>query len=207
MSRVNWKPGTLIYPLPAILVSCGDIEGEANLFTASWVGTICTNPPMCYVSIRPERHSYELIKQNMEFALNLTTTSMAQATDWCGVVSGRKHDKIKELGLQVERGEIVRAPLLVDSPISIECRVREIMALGSHDMFIADVVNVRANEAYLDPDTGGFDMDRAGLLAYAHGEYFALGEFLGHFGWSVQKSTRQEERKRRAHRSNQGAKH
>lgn len=202
MSRVNWKPGTLVYPLPAILVSCGDLHGEANLFTASWVGTVCTNPPMCYVSIRPERHSYGLIKERMEFGLNLTTVRMARETDWCGVVSGRKYDKIAELGLSVEQGELISAPLLVDSPLSLECRVREIVPLGSHDMFLADVVNVRANESYLDPQTGGFDMERAGLLAYAHGEYFALGDFLGHFGWSVQKGSRADERKRRAHLSN-----
>lgn len=199
MSRVDWKPGTLIYPLPAIIVSCGDIDGESNLFTASWVGTICTNPPMCYVSIRPERHSYGLIKEQMAFALNLTTVSMARETDWCGVVSGRKQDKIKALGLEVEPARLIKAPLLVASPISLECRVREVLPLGSHDMFIADVVNVRADEQYIDPDTGGFDMERAGLLTYAHGEYFALGEFLGHFGWSVSKQS--DKGKRRAHRS------
>lgn len=201
MSRVDWKPGTLIYPLPAIIVSCGDIEGESNLFTASWVGTICTNPPMCYVSIRPERHSYGLIKEQMEFALNLTTVSMAQETDWCGVVSGKRVDKIKESGLEIEPARFIKAPLLVASPISLECRVREILPLGSHDMFVADVVNVRADEQYIDPETRGFDMERAGLLTYAHGEYFALGEFLGHFGWSVSKQS--DKGKRRAHRSNE----
>ncbi len=198
MGRVSWKPGTLVYPLPAVIVSCGDTEGECNLFTASWTGTICTNPPMCYVSIRPERHSHGIIRERMEFGLNLTTVSLARETDWCGVVSGKRYDKIKELGLEVERGELISAPLLVASPISLECRVREIMPLGSHDMFVADVVNVRADEQYIDPETGGFDMERAGLLAYAHGEYFALGEFLGHFGWSVSK---QGGGKRRAHRS------
>lgn len=202
MSRVNWKPGTLVYPVPAVLVSCGDFSGETNLFTASWVGTICTNPPMCYVSIRPERHSYGIIKERMEFAINLTTATMAKETDWCGVTSGRDYDKLAHTGLAVEPGVHISAPLLIDSPISLECRVKEIMPLGSHDMFIAEVVNVRANERYLDPDTGGFDMERAGLIAYAHGEYFALGEFLGHFGWSVKKTTRQGERKRRAHESN-----
>lgn len=201
MGRVDWKPGTLIYPLPAILVSCGDFGAEMNLLTASWVGTVCTNPPMCYVSIRPERHSYAMIKERMEFGLNLTTVEMARQTDWCGVVSGRKYDKVAEMGLEIEPASLISAPLLVDSPLSLECRVREIMPLGSHDMFLADVINVRANERYLDPKTGGFDMERAGLLAYAHGEYFALGEFLGHFGWSVKKTTREEERKRRAHES------
>ncbi len=199
MSRVDWKPGTLVYPLPAIIVSCGELGGEANLFTASWVGTICTNPPMCYVSIRPERHSYGLIKARMEFGLNLTTVAMARDTDWCGVVSGRRYDKIAETGLAVEAGRVIAAPLLVASPISLECRVREIIPLGSHDMFVADIVNVRADEQYIDPDTGGFDMERAGLLTYAHGEYFALGAFLGHFGWSVSKQD--SSGKRRAHKS------
>lgn len=185
--RADWKPGTLIYPLPAILVSCGRVGEEVNLFTASWVGTICTNPPMCYVSIRPERHSYGLIKEQMEFALNLTTRAMAHATDWCGVVSGRKYDKFAETGLTIERGKCIEAPLVLESPISLECRVKQIIPLGSHDMFIAEVMNVRADEAYLDPETGAFDMARADLLSYAHGEYFSLGDYLGHFGWSVKK--------------------
>lgn len=202
MSRIDWKPGTLVYPMPAVLISCGDFGSEANLFTASWVGTVCTTPPMCYVSIRPERHSYGIIKEKMEFGLNLTTASMARETDWCGVTSGRKYDKLAETGLSVEPARLISAPLLVDSPLSMECKVREIIPLGSHDMFLADVVNVRANDLYIDPTTGGFDMERAGLIAYAHGEYFALGEFLGHFGWSVRKTTRTDERKRRAHESN-----
>lgn len=206
MSRVDWKPGTLVYPVPAALITCGDIAGEANVFTASWVGTVCTKPPMCYVSIRPERYSYGIIKERMEFGLNLTTASMARETDWCGVTSGRTHDKLAETGLAIEAGRIISAPLLVDSPLSMECRVRQIIPLGSHDMFLADVMNVRANERYLDPETGGFDMERAGLIAYAHGEYFALGEFLGHFGWSVRKTTRGDERKRRAHESNRRSK-
>lgn len=199
MSRVNWKPGTLIYPLPALLVSCGELGKDANLFTASWVGTLCTNPPMCYVSIRPERHSHAIIKEHGEFGLNLTTVQMARETDWCGVVSGRKEDKLAKTQLRTELGQIISAPLLVDSPISLECKVKEIKPLGSHDMFIADVVNARANEAYIDPETGGFDMERAGLLTYAHGEYFAMGEFLGHFGFSISK--KEGRGKRRAHQS------
>ncbi|MDY3090945.1 MAG: flavin reductase family protein [Porphyromonas sp.] len=199
MSRVNWKPGTLVYPLPAVLVSCGRVGGEMNMFTASWCGTICTNPPMVYVSIRPERHSYSLIKEQGEFGLNLTTCEMARETDWCGVTSGRRYDKFAETNLTYEKGYATEVPLLVDSPISLECKLREIVPLGSHDMFIADVVNVRANERFIDPETGGFDMERAGLLAYAHGEYFALGEFIGHFGWSVRKD--QNKGRRRAHQS------
>lgn len=170
-----------------------------NMFTASWCGTICTNPPMVYVSIRPERHSYSLIKEQGEFGLNLTTCEMARETDWCGVTSGRRYDKFAETNLTYEKGCATEVPLLVDSPISLECKLREIVPLGSHDMFIADVVNVRANERFIDPETGGFDMERAGLLAYAHGEYFALGEFIGHFGWSVRKD--QNKGRRRAHQS------
>lgn len=198
--RADWKPGTLIYPLPAILVSCGEIGGEMNLFTASWVGTVCTNPPMCYVSIRPERHSYGIIKERMEFALNLTTTAMARATDWCGVVSGRRYDKFAETGLTVESGKCIAAPLIQESPISLECQVKQVISLGSHDMFIAEVVNVRADEQYLDPETGAFDMVRAGLLSYAHGEYFGLGEYMGHFGWSVKKDKTKRRQPRKLQR-------
>lgn len=202
MSRVNWKPGTLVYPLPAVLISCGAIGEEMNLFTASWCGTLCTNPPIVYVSIRPERHSYQMIKERGEFGINLTTLDMARETDWCGVTSGRKFDKFKETGLAYEKGEMIQAPLLLDSPLSLECKLREIKTLGSHDMFIADVVNVRASERYINPDTGGFDMEQAGLLAYAHGEYFSLGDFVGHFGWSVSKKA-SNRGKRRAHKTNE----
>ena len=154
----DWKPGTMIYPLPAVMVSCGSEPSEYNIITVAWVGTICTNPPMCYISVRPERHSYPILKKNMEFVINLTTRSLAYATDWCGVNSGKDHTKLKE-----------------------------VMALGSHDMFIADVVNVQADDKYLDPETGAFDMQRADLLAYSHGKYYGLGDFVGKFGWSVRK--------------------
>ncbi len=185
--KENWKPGTLVYPLPAVLVSSGSTAEEYNLFTASWVGTLCTNPPMCYVSIRPERHSYGIIRRNMEFTLNLTTTEMAKATDWCGVRSGRDYDKWRESGLTAHAGVEVRSPYVVESPLSIECKVREIVPLGSHDMFIADVVNILAEDKYIDPTTGAFDMQRAGLLVYSHGHYYGMGEEIGKFGWSVQK--------------------
>ena len=183
----TWKPGTLIYPLPAILVSSGSTPDDYNMFTAAWVGTLCTNPPMCYVSIRPERHSYELIKRNMEFTLNLTTVSMAQATDWSGVRSGKEYNKWKETGLTPCPGVEVRSPYIEESPLSIECKVREIVALGSHDMFIADVVNVLADSKYIDPETQAFDMQRADLMVYSHGHYYELGNEIGKFGWSVKK--------------------
>ena len=173
--KQNWKPGTLIYPLPAVLVSCGASPDEYNLFTASWVGTLCTNPPMCYVSIRPERHSYGIIRRNMEFTLNLTTTDMARATDWCGVRSGRDYDKWKESRLTPHAGVEVRSPYVEESP------------LGSHDMFIADVVNILADDKYIDAKSEAFDMGKARLLVYSHGHYYETGSEIGKFGWSVQK--------------------
>lgn len=194
--RVDWKPGTLIYPLPAILISSGDDCENYNLFTASWIGTVCSNPPMCYVSIRPERHSYQLIKDRMEFGLNLTTVSMAHETDWCGVVSGREHKKFEETGLTPEKARFIAAPLVQESPVSLECRVRDIIHLGSHDMFLSEIINARADERYIDPKTGAFDMEKAGLLVYSHGEYFSLGEFLGYFGWSVKKGEKPPKRRK-----------
>lgn len=185
--KQNWKAGTLIYPLPAVIVSCGDKPENYNLLTISWTGTICTNPPMCYISVRPERHSYEIIKQNMEFVINLTTKDLAYATDWCGVNSGKDHYKFEEMNLTPGKASVVQAPIIEESPLSIECRVREVIALGSHDMFIADVVNVLADEKYIDPTTGAFDMRKANLLVYAHGKYYELGDFIGKFGWSVKK--------------------
>lgn len=185
--KQNWKPGTMIYPLPAIMVSCGQTPDEYNIFTASWVGTICTNPPMCYVSIRPERHSYEIIKKNMEFVLNITTEELAYATDWCGVRSGRDYNKFEEMKLTPGKAAIVGSPIIEESPLNIECRVREIISLGSHDMFIADVVNVKADEKYIDPETGKFSLENSHPIAYSHGQYYSLGENLGRFGWSVQK--------------------
>lgn len=193
--RIDWKPGTLIYPLPAVLISCGTMEdGEANLLTASWVSTICTNPPMCVVGIRPERHSHGIIREHGAFGINLTTVSMAKETDWCGVVSGRKEDKFATCGFTKEPGSKLGVPLIEESPISLECQIREIKSLGSHDMFLADIVGVRADEAYIDPETGAFDMQRAELLVYAHGGYFGLGDYIGHFGWSVRKKDKTKRR-------------
>ena len=177
----------MIYPLPAIMVSCGSTPEEQNVFTASWVGTICSDPAMCYVSIRPERHSYDIVKRNMEFTLNLTTEELARATDWCGVRSGRDYNKFEEMNLTPQQGIKVSAPYIEESPISIECRVKEIIKLGTHDMFIADVLNVIADERFIDPETGAFDMKKAGLLVYAHGGYYTMGELIGTFGWTVKK--------------------
>jgi Conserved protein/domain typically associated with flavoprotein oxygenases, DIM6/NTAB family len=186
-SKTVWKPGTMVYPLPAIMVSCGDNAEEANILTVSWVGTICTNPPMCYISVRPERHSYGIIKRTGEFVLNLTTEEMAYATDWCGVRSGKDYNKFEEMKLTVGEATAVTAPIIKESPLNIECRVKEVIALGSHDMFIADVVAVQADERFIVPETGQFDMKAAKLIAYSHGHYYKLGEEIGKFGWSVQK--------------------
>ena len=182
-----WRPGNMIYPLPALLVSCGATPEEYNVFTAAWTGTICSDPPMCYVSIRKERFSHDIIERNMAFTLNLTNENLARATDWCGVRSGRDYNKFAEMGLTPVKGIKVAAPYIEQAPMSIECRVRDIMRLGTHDMIIAEVLNVIADDAYLDPETGRFDMERAGLITYCHGQYYTLGKRLGHFGWTVKK--------------------
>ena len=190
--KINTKPGTMIYPLPAVLITCGATTDEYNLLTVAWTGTVCSDPPMCYISVRPQRHSYDIIKRNGEFVINLTTERLARATDWCGVRSGRDYDKFKEMNLETEAAEIVAAPVLKDAPVAIECKVRQVIPLGTHDMFLAEVVNVLVDEEFIDAETGKFDLERAGLIAYCHGEYFALGKALGHFGWSVRKKPRKK---------------
>ena len=182
-----WRPGNMIYPLPAMMVSCGATPDEYNVFTASWVGTICSDPAMCFVSIRQSRHSYEIVKRNMAFSLNLTNEDLARATDWCGVRSGRDYNKFAEMNLTPMKGVKVDAPYINEAPMSIECRVKQIIHLGTHDMFIADVMNVLADKRFIDPQTGEFDLKKANLIAYSHGEYFKLGEKIGNFGWSVKK--------------------
>jgi flavin reductase (DIM6/NTAB) family NADH-FMN oxidoreductase RutF len=177
----------MIYPLPAVLVSLGRGQAEYTLLTVSWVGTLCTDPPMCYISVRPERYSYAILEREREFVINLTTVEMARATDWCGVRSGRDHDKFREAGLTPGKAVTVAAPIIEQSPVSIECRVREILPLGSHHVFIADVLNIQADDRYLDPLTGKFDLAASLPLVYSHGEYFATGERIGKFGWSVEK--------------------
>jgi len=186
--KKDWKPGTLLYPLPAIIVTVGKDESEYNLLTVAWTGTICSDPAMCYISVRPERYSYPILKKNMEFVINLTTEEMAFATDWVGVRSGKNYDKFKEMGLTPIKAHVVGAPYIEESPLCIECRVKEVLALGTHDMFIAEVVNILADEKYIDPTTGAFDMQEAKLLVYVHGKYYGLGELIGKFGWSVKKN-------------------
>ena len=182
-----WRPGNMIYPLPAMMVSCGATPDEYNVFTASWVGTICSDPAMCFVSIRQSRHSYEIVKRNMAFTLNLTNEDLARATDWCGVRSGRDYNKFAEMNLTPVKGIKVDAPYINEAPMSIECRVKQIIHLSTHDMFIAEVMNVLDDKRFIDPQTGYFDLKKANLIAYSHGEYFKLGEKIGNFGWSVKK--------------------
>lgn len=180
----------MIYPLPAVLVSCGATPDEYALITVSWVGTLCTDPPMCYISIRPERHSYDILEKNREFVINLTTEELAYPTDWCGVRSGRDYNKFQEMKLTPAEAAVVKAPLVAESPLSIECRVKEILPLGSHHMFVADVVNVQADDKYLDAVTGKFDLAASHPLVYIHGEYYGIDSKIGKFGWSVEKKKR-----------------
>ncbi len=188
MGKVAFKPGTMIYPLPAVMVSCGDTPENYNILTVAWTGTICSDPPLCYISVRKERHSHAIISRTKEFVINITTENLAKATDWCGVKSGREFDKFKEMHLTPEQGQIVKAPLIAESPLNIECQVVEIKELGSHDMFIAKVVAVDAEEQLIDKGTGAFQLNHASPLAFSHGKYYGLGEKIGGFGFSVKKS-------------------
>lgn len=185
--KMSFKPGTMLYPLPVVMVSCGDVPENYNIVTVAWTGTICSNPPMCYVSLRKDRHSYDLIKKNMEFVINLSTEPLLNAVDWCGVKSGRDVNKFKEMHLTPEPATMLKAPMIAESPLNIECKVVEIKELGSHDMFIAEVVAVNGNVRFFDSSTGLFQLNQADLIAYSHGKYYRLGEKLGSFGFSVAK--------------------
>lgn len=177
----------MIYPLPAVMVSLGETPEEYNIITIAWTGTLCSDPPLCYISVRPERHSHAILTRTREFVINLTTRSLARATDWCGVRSGRQYNKFEEMHLTPGPATKVKAPIIVEAPINIECRVLEIQSLGTHDLFMAEVVNVKADEQYIDPRTGAFDLAKAEPLAFAHGQYFTLGRKIGKFGFSVEK--------------------
>lgn len=185
MSKVMWKPGTFIYPIPAVMVSCGDME-KSNIITVAWTGILNTNPAICYISVRPERHSYNIIKETGEFVINLTSKDLAYATDWCGVKSGRDVDKFKMMKLTKEKCNFVNCPSIKESPVSVECKVKEIKELGSHHMFMAEVLSIDADEKYID-EKGAFDITKCDLVAYANGKYFELGKQVGKFGYSVQK--------------------
>jgi flavin reductase (DIM6/NTAB) family NADH-FMN oxidoreductase RutF len=192
MSKVLWKPGTMIYPLPAVMVSCGSVPEDYNIITISWTGTICTNPAMCYISVRPERHSYNIIRESGEYVINLTTKSLAYATDWCGVKSGKKHNKFSEMGLTAIPASIVKAPMIKESPVNIECVVREIKELGSHHMFISEVVAVSADKEYIDEESGLFRLNEAIPICYSHGKYYETGNLIGKFGYSVEKKNKKK---------------
>lgn len=196
MSKQLWKPGNMLYPLPAVMVSVGNKQGETNIITVAWTGTICTNPAMVYISVRPERYSYQMIKESGEFVINLTTEKLVKATDYCGVKSGRDVDKWKEMNLHQEQADTLEySPLILESPVNIECKVVEIKELGSHHMFIANVTAVHADEAYLN-EQNKFELNNTGLLAYSHGEYLGLGKKLGTFGYSIRKKAKKKNKKK-----------
>ena len=195
MSKQLWKPGNMLYPLPAVMVSVGNKQGETNIITVAWTGTICTNPAMVYISVRPERYSYQMIKESGEFVINLTTEKLVKATDYCGVKSGRDVDKWKEMNLhQVKAETLEYSPLILESPVNIECKVVEIKELGSHHMFLANVTAVHADEAYLN-EQNKFELNNTGLLAYSHGEYLGLGKKLATFGYSIRKKAKKNKKK------------
>lgn len=188
MKKQEWKPGNMLYPVPAVMVSCGRENEKPNIITVAWTGTICSEPVMVSISVRPERYSYEIIKETGEFVINLTTKELTRATDWCGVKSGREVDKFAEMGLTAAPAKNLKyAPIIAESPVNLECKVKEIKELGSHHMFIAEVAGVQVSEKYMDPN-GKFELNSTELVAYSHGEYFVLGEKIGKFGYSVKKS-------------------
>ena len=174
MAKVEWKPGNMVYPLPVVMVSCADKEGNSNIITVAWTGTVCTNPPMVYISVRPERHSYQMIRETGEFVINLTTKDLAFATDFCGVRSGRDVDKFSEMKLTKETASVVAVPMIGESPVNIECKVTEVKELGSHHMFLANVAAVHVDDKYMN-ENQKFELGKAGPLAYSHGEYYGLG--------------------------------
>lgn len=186
MAKQLWKPGNMLYPLPVVMVSMADTNGKSNIITLAWVGTVCTNPPMVSISVRPERYSHAILKETGEFVINLTTKELAYATDYCGVKSGRDVDKFKEMKLTPIPSSQLKAPMIEESPVNIECRVREILQLGSHDMFLADVLAVHADEKYMD-EQNKFHLERSEPIIYSHGSYLTCGEALGTFGYSVRK--------------------
>ena len=188
--KTVWKPGTMIYPLPAVMVSCGATPDEYNIITISWTGTICTDPAMCYISVRPERHSYEIIKRTGEYVINLTTSRLAHATDWCGVKSGSAHKKFEATGLTPVAATKVKAPLIKECPVNIECIVKDIKELGTHHMFISEVVAVNVNESLIDKKSGLFRLNDSTPLCYSHGAYYEIGKYVGKFGFSVKKKKR-----------------
>ena len=193
MAKIEWKPGNMLYPLPAVMVSCGTKPENHNIITVSWTGTVNTDPPMVSISIRKERHSFKIIKEAGEFVINLTTKELAKAADWCGVKSGKDVDKFKEMKLTAAPASKIKTPLIDESPVNIECKVTQIIELGTHHMFLAKVVAVNVEERFLDKQTHKFDLRQTNPITYLHGSYYTLGENLGRFGFSVRK--KREKRK------------
>lgn len=186
MAKEIWKPGNMLYPLPAVLVTVSDNKGNENVFTVAWTGTVCSDPAMVYISVRPSRYSYDMIRETGQFVINLTTEKLAKATDYCGVKSGRDENKFEKMKLKTERAKYVKAPLLKDSPVNIECEVVDITRLGTHDMFLAKVLCVHADKRYMD-DKGKFHLEKAHPLVYSHGQYYNTGKKIGKFGYAVKK--------------------
>ena len=186
MAKQTWKGGNMLYPLPAVLVSVSDGKGRDNVFTVAWTGTVCTNPPMVSISVRPERYSYQMLCDTGEFVLNLTTEEMTKTVDFCGVTSGRDIDKFEKTGLHKEKADTVCAPLISESPVCLECKVQEQIKLGSHDLFLAKVEAVHADEQYMD-ENGRFCLEKAKPLVYSHGNYHVIGKKTGSFGYSIRK--------------------
>lgn len=189
MANVSFKPGNMLYPLPVVMVSCGDSPESYNILTVAWAGTICSTPPMVSISVRKERHSHGIISRTGEFVINLTTEELVRTTDWCGVKSGRDVNKWREMNLTPSESYTVKAPGIAESPVAIECKVKQVIELGSHDMFIAEVTGVRADDKYIDPATGAFELEKANPICYSHGKYYAVGRLLGKFGFSVKKKS------------------
>lgn len=197
MGKQTWRPGNMLYPLPAVMVSTGDKEGNTNIITVAWTGTICSDPAMLYISVRPERYSHHMLKESGEFVVNLTTEQLAKATDYCGVRSGRDVDKWKEAHLTPGKAnELQYAPIIEECPVNIECKVVEVKELGTHHMFIANVVSVQVSEEYLN-EKGRFCLNETGLMAYSHGEYLSLGKNIGTFGYSVKKPVKKHKKKKK----------
>ena len=196
MAKQIWKPGNMLYPLPAVMVSVADKEGNPNIITVAWAGTVCTNPPMVSISVRPERYSYHMIDETGEFVINLTTEKLAYATDYCGVRSGNDVDKFKELHLTPEKAEYVNAPLIAESPVNIECKVVKKETPGSHHIFLAEVKAVHVDDAYMD-QKGRFALEKTDPIVYVHGQYYSLGKLLGTFGYSVKKPTKKNGKKKK----------
>ena len=194
MSKENWKPGNMLYPVPAVMVSCKRPGEKANIVTVAWAGTVCSDPAMLSISVRPQRYSHDIIEETGEFVVNLVTTELTRACDWCGVRSGRDYDKFKEMKLTEYTSQYMDVPAIEESPVNIYCKVKKVEKLGSHDMFIAEVIGVTVDDKYMD-EKGRFDLKAADLMTYSHGEYFSLGKKLGKFGYSVKKSSKKSNKK------------